>query len=218
MKLLVRYGKSGPARFGSHRDFARCFERGLRRAAIPMAYSSGFSPHPRISYINPAPTGAASQAEYLVIGLSQIANSEEIRTRLDAAMPGGFPILEVTPFTNQQFNTSLWKVNLTGVEPARLTQAISEFQSADQVMVSRQVKAGLRTFNVKPPVHCLQSWPVMDGWSTLTMIISHTEPLIRPDDVLAGLLPSNPPDSHLVTRLVQSDKITVSLSHLTNQG
>ena len=49
-RLRIRYAKRGTARFTSHRDFARAFERALNRAHIPMAYSSGFSPHPRISY------------------------------------------------------------------------------------------------------------------------------------------------------------------------
>ena len=61
-RLRVRYAKRGRARFTSHRDFSRAFERALRRAAVPMAYSSGFNPHPRISYAGAAPTGAAPPA------------------------------------------------------------------------------------------------------------------------------------------------------------
>ena len=68
--LRLRYARRGRARFTSHRDFSRAFERALRRAEVPMAYSSGFSPHPRISYANAAPTGAASEAEFLEIGLT----------------------------------------------------------------------------------------------------------------------------------------------------
>ena len=72
-RLRVKYAKRGRARFTSHRDFGRAFERALRRAGVPMAYSSGFSPHPRISYANASPTGAASEAEYLEIGLAEVA-------------------------------------------------------------------------------------------------------------------------------------------------
>ena len=60
-RLRVQYAKRGRARFASHRDFGRAFERALRRAGIPMAFSSGFSPHPRISYANASPTGAATR-------------------------------------------------------------------------------------------------------------------------------------------------------------
>ena len=70
-RLRVRYAKRGRLRFTSHRDFSRAFERAVVRARVPMAYSSGFNPHPRISYAGASPTGAASEAEYLEIGLAQ---------------------------------------------------------------------------------------------------------------------------------------------------
>jgi radical SAM-linked protein len=61
-RLRIRYAKRGRLRFTSHRDFSRAFERAVARARIPVAYSSGFNPHPRISYAGAAPTGAASEA------------------------------------------------------------------------------------------------------------------------------------------------------------
>ena len=61
---------AGRLRFTSHRDFQRAFERALRRAALPMAYSAGFSPHPKISYVGAAPTGTASEAEYLELAVT----------------------------------------------------------------------------------------------------------------------------------------------------
>ena len=72
-RLRLRYAKRGRLRFASHRDFQRSFERALRRAAVPMAYSAGFTPHPKVSYANAAPTGTASEAEYLEIGLAENA-------------------------------------------------------------------------------------------------------------------------------------------------
>ena len=68
-RIRIRYAKRGPLRFTSHRDFARAFERAVRRAGVPIAFSQGFTPHPKISYASAAPTGAASEAEYLEIGL-----------------------------------------------------------------------------------------------------------------------------------------------------
>ena len=89
-RLRVRYAKRGRARFASHRDFGRAFERALRRAGVPMAYSSGFSPHPRISYANAAPTGAASEAEYLEIGLAERRDPEQVRRRWMPPFPRGW--------------------------------------------------------------------------------------------------------------------------------
>ena len=70
-KLRIRYAKRGRLRFASHRDLARTLERALRRAQVPMAFSAGFTPHPKISYLGAAPTGAASEAGYVEIGLAE---------------------------------------------------------------------------------------------------------------------------------------------------
>src|SRR5205085_2450331 len=80
-RIRLRYAKRGPLRFTSHRDFARAFERALHRAGVPIAYSQGFSPHPKVSYASASPTGAASGAEYLEIGLrarAAVARSEAV--------------------------------------------------------------------------------------------------------------------------------------------
>ncbi|MBI2244787.1 MAG: DUF2344 domain-containing protein, partial [Nocardioides sp.] len=84
-RLRIRYAKRGRLRFTSHRDFSRAFERAVFRARVPMAYSSGFNPHPRISYAGAAPTGSASEAEYLEIGLAEVRDPATVRAALEEA-------------------------------------------------------------------------------------------------------------------------------------
>ena len=126
--LRVKYAKRGRARFTSHRDFGRAFERALRRAAVPMAYSSGFSPHPRISYPNASPTGAASEAEYLEIGLAVPCDPDKVRDALDAALPSGLHVVEVAVARPgalaEQLTGSHWEVDLAGLSAATLQAAI----------------------------------------------------------------------------------------------
>ena len=118
-RVRIRYAKRGRLRFTSHRDFARAFERALRRANVPMAYSAGFTPHPKVSYAGAAPTGAASEAEYLEIGLARDVDVEELRNRLDAALPPGLDILDVVPAGSgalaDRIEAALWRVELPGV-------------------------------------------------------------------------------------------------------
>ena len=137
-RLRIKYAKRGRARFASHRDFARAFERALRRAGVPMAYTSGYSPHPRISYANAAPTGAASEAEYLEIGLAQVADPERVRTELDAALPDGLDVLaaEVAPAgaLADQLTGSRWRIDLDGMAPTCSTGP----SSASSARVSRR--------------------------------------------------------------------------------
>src|SRR5438270_13788686 len=94
-RLRLRYAKRGRARFTSHRDFQRAFERALRRAGVPMAYSAGFSPHPKISYAGAAPTGVASEAEHLEIGVAERCEPARVRDVLDACLPPGLGGREV---------------------------------------------------------------------------------------------------------------------------
>ena len=204
--LRVRYAKRGRARFTSHRDFGRAFERALRRATVPMAYTSGFSPHPRISYPNASPTGAASEAEYLEIGLAVACDPAKVRDALDAALPPGLDVVEVSVARPgalaEELTGSRWQVDLAGLSTATLKTARDEFLAKDVVLVERMTKNGLREFDARAAVVALD---VEDG--RLTMTLAHQVPLVRPDDVLAGLrvaspefAPKEPP---VVTRLIQ---------------
>ena len=113
----MRYAKRGRLRFTSHRDFSRAFERALVRAQIPMAYSSGFNPHPRISYAGASPTGAASEAEYLEIGLAEIVDPDRLSDDLDRALPDGLDVLEVVPAAPgslaDRLEASRWQIDVS---------------------------------------------------------------------------------------------------------
>jgi radical SAM-linked protein len=204
-RLRVRYAKRGRARFLSSRDFSRALERGLRRARVPMAYSSGFSPHPRISYANSVPTGAASEAEYLEIGLAEACDPEKVRAALNAAMPAGLDILEVvsaspTPLSDV-LTGSVWQIDLAGVSDAVLERAVSEFLAAPSVPVERMTKNGLREFDARSTVMSLSI-----DQASLQLMTSHSAPLVRPDDVVAALsrlVPAFRPTHVLFTRLRQ---------------
>jgi radical SAM-linked protein len=205
-RLRVRYAKRGRARFTSHRDFGRAFERALRRAGVPMAYSSGFSPHPRISYANAAPTGAASEAEYLEIGLAAPCDPAQVQAALDAALPPGLDIVEVVTAPPgalaEQLTGSRWQAALVGVGPADRRAAVDRFLAEQEVMVTRMTKNGLRTFDARDAVVGLEVTE-----SGLSMTLAHGEPLVRPDDVLAALatvwLDFAPSEVPVLTRISQ---------------
>jgi len=184
-RLRIRYAKRGRLRFTSHRDFSRAFERALVRAAIPMAYSSGFNPHPRISYAGASPTGAASEAEYLEIGLSARTDPDDVRRDLDAAMPDGLDVVAVAESPGgalaELLTASRWRLD-TEADPAALAEAVRAFLATDSVLVERMTKKGVREFDCRAAVHTLAA----DGPS-LDLVLHHTVPAVRPDDVLTGL-------------------------------
>ncbi len=194
-RLRIRYAKRGRLRFTSHRDFARAFERAVRRAGVPIAFSSGFSPHPKISYANASPTGAATEAEYLEIGLTRETDPESVRASLDASLPPGLDIVEVVVSAGHgsladQLEASEWSIELPGVEVAEAARAVESFLAADAVEVERMSKRGMRTFDARADVLVLETRSAAGGGqpcAILRVVIRHDTPSVRPDDVLAGL-------------------------------
>jgi radical SAM-linked protein len=221
-RVRIRYAKRGRLRFTSHRDFARAFERALRRAEVPMAYSAGFTPHPKISYVGAAPTGTASEAEYLEIGLARSVNLGELRTRLDAALPPGLDILDAVPAgagsLADRIEASLWRIELPGVPPEAARAAADAFAAHEQIAVERLTKDGRRRLDVRAPVlsmgvvEAVADAPhVADGErgdvrAILDVVVRQVTPTVRPDDLVAalhdvaGLAPAGPPRA---TRLAQ---------------
>ncbi len=173
-RLRIRYAKRGRLRFTSHRDFSRAFERAVFRARIPMAYSSGFNPHPRISYAGAAPTGSASEAEYLEIALAQVVDPAAVHAELEEALPPGLDVLQ------------RWSIDVTSA-PDVTAAAVEGFLAHDSVLVERMTKKGLREFDCRAAVVSLGLAP-HEGGTRLDLVLRHaTTPAVRPDDVLRGL-------------------------------
>jgi len=193
-KIRIRYAKRGRLRFTSHRDFGRAFERAVSRAGLPIAYSSGFNPHPRISYANAAPTGASSEAEYLEIGVTRECDPEQVRATLDEVLPDGLDIVDAVVASPgalaDRLEAGSWEVALTGVDVATAAEAVDVFLGRDVVEVERLTKKGVRSFDCRGAVVSLSARSgQVEGQecAILAMVLRHGTPAVRPDDILAGL-------------------------------
>jgi radical SAM-linked protein len=214
-------------RFASHRDVARVFERGVRRAGLPIAYSAGFTPHPRISYAGGAPTGVASEAEYLSLALTSRQAAAQVRERLNATLPDGIDVIDVMDDADGPgdhavlgaLEASQWRVVVPGVEPAAAERAVAGFLALSEAPVERLTDKGVRRLDARAAVVTLEVLDPADphdglravvtgvqDCAILRMVVLHTAPAVRPDDVLTalreqhGLVPSSPP---ITTRLAQ---------------
>jgi radical SAM-linked protein len=208
-RMRLRFAKRGRLRFLSHRDVARSFERAVRRAGVPVAHSHGFSPHPRMSWIGAAPTGTASEAEYVEIGLTRPVDPAELAAALDAALPDGLDVLaavvaEGAPLA-ERIEASRWFVELPGVAPAALRAALDALLAQESVVVERVTPSGRRTIDVRAALVRVdvQDAPAegtaqSDGAAAtppdragvcaiMTAVVRQTTPAVRPDDVLGAL-------------------------------
>jgi len=216
-RLRIRYAKRGRMRFTSHRDVARALERALRRAELPMAYSAGFSPHPKVSYAGASPTGVSSEAEYLEIALADRRDPDDVRRSLDAALPPGIDVVEVVeasgPSLGERIAASRWRVELREVSEAEVAAAVDRFLALQTAPVERLTKDGSRTVDARAAVISMSPGAPDAGETArnvpcaiLDLVVRHTTPAVRPDDVMTALrqaaaLPT--PVTPLVTRLAQ---------------
>jgi radical SAM-linked protein len=155
-----------------------------------MAYSAGFSPHPKISYANAAPTGVASEAEYVEIGVVQIVDPEKLLAVLDEVLPPGLDVLAVvearTPDFVARLEASHWRIELPDTTVAILEQALDSFMSESEVLVDRMTKSGIRTFDARTAV-IRANVELGADCAILQVVVRHGVPAVRPDDVLAAL-------------------------------
>ena len=207
-KLRLRYTKRGRLRFTSHRDIARAFERALRRAQVPMAYSAGFSPHPKISWVGAAPTGVASEAEYVEISVAERVDLARLQAALDESLPTGIDVVDVVEAPvgtslPDRVEASSWGIRLPQVPLETLHRAVGAFLTAESVPVTRLMKDGVRQLDARTAVVSMRaSWDdAGESCATLLMVVRHVTPAVRPDDVLSGLrsvadlVPPVPPEA-----------------------
>lgn len=208
-KLRIRYARRGRLRFSSTRDFARALERALRRAGVPMAFSAGFHPHPRISYANAAPTGVASEAEYFEISVTERVDPQRLKAALDEALPEGLDIEQVVEAgpgaLADRLEGSIWRIELPGATPEAVDAAAASLLAAERAEVTRTFKRGPKTFDVRAAVVRLTREPEGEC-AILRAVVRHTTPSVRPDDILTALRDVAgfvPPVPARVTRLAQ---------------
>jgi radical SAM-linked protein len=208
--LLVRYAKRGKMRFASHLDVARAFERGVRRSGLPIAYSAGFTPHPKISYAGGAPTGVASEAEYLSLTLTSRTEADDARERLNAALPDGIDVITVTEDSGglpaSRLTASEWQVALPGLPADDVVPVVKKFLALTEAPVERLTSKGLRRMDARAAVASLDVLDDPDAGCALRMVVRHTVPSVRPDDVLNALRDVSdvfPAEQPLMTRLAQ---------------
>lgn len=93
--LRLKYSKLGKVRFLGHRDVARLWERVLRRAGLPLVYTQGFSPHPKLAFGLALPVGWESTAEYLDVWTSAEVSSDDLKAAVSAVLPEGMDVERV---------------------------------------------------------------------------------------------------------------------------
>ncbi len=168
MRVRIRFAKLGKIRFTSQRDVARLWERALRRARLPLAYTEGFSPRPQLSFGLALPTGCESRAEYLDVALdgpraeAEGIDADALPGRLADVLPPGIDIMAVAPVERsadslQQVVTSCtWEMSFTGVSAEGLAAQVAALLASPSVLIMRERKGRQDQDDLRPSVLALR--------------------------------------------------------------
>jgi radical SAM-linked protein len=197
-KLRARFSKTGKVRFTSHRDVARIWERALRRAGLPVAYTEGFSPRPKLSFGLALSTGHESLGEYLDVNLRDDAPGGDVTCEafaelVEPALPVGMEIQAVVPLEagadslQQAVVSSTWHLELSGLAPSELAAAIERMLAAEEVVVTRERKGNEVTDDIRPCILDLQVLLPGAGFGTVEAELATQPRSLRPAELIAAL-------------------------------
>jgi len=161
MILRARFTKLGRIRWTSHRDVARMWERALRRVRMPIAYTQGFSPRPRLAFGLALPTGCESLAEYIDIAVSEPVDPPTLAGRLAGSFPEGVDVTAAAavdagaPSLQEAVSSCAWEMEVPGMTPGTLQEAVGRVLSADSLPLVRERKGRDVVDDLRPSVLAL---------------------------------------------------------------
>lgn len=191
--VRVRFTKRGKVRFVSHRDVARAFERAFRIEALPLAFTRGFSPRPKVSFGLALGVGHESIAEYLDVELAEPLVLDELPRALSGALPEGIDVTGVAALTDRapslQDAVSAVEVRLTLADLAAddLIRTVDEATVADALPVQTTRKGRAVVEDLRPAIRRIAVVTDDAGHPVVEAETSTSPRGIRPADLLLAL-------------------------------
>lgn len=191
MRVRITFTKQGALRYIGHLDLHRVWERAMRRADLPISYSQGFHPQPKISLAAALPLGFSSRAEVLDVRLNEDIPTEEIFTRLKDNLPPDIKVTDVQsvderlPALQTTVLSAAYDVHLTEpVDGSELTRRVEGLMNAEALIRERRGK----TYDLRPLIEMLSVITQADGKAWLKMTLAAREGATgRPEEVLSAL-------------------------------
>lgn len=178
MRLLMRFQKNEEVKYISHLDMQRLFQRALRRAKLPSAYSQGFNPHLLISFACALPVGVCSDAEYVEVQLEKFVHPLECMKRLNEVLPTGVRIINaIEPdeaYPNVASVIILAEYTFIPEKDGDYSDTLKNILKKDTIEIEKKTKKGMAFVNVRPMIHRLS---FVDGVIKATLSCSNSENL-----------------------------------------
>lgn len=218
MKVRIKFSKVGPMKFVGHLDTMRYFQKAIRRAELPIAYSGGYSPHMIMSFAAPLGVGTESLGEYFDMELTDTMLTAEIASRLDAQMADGVRVLSARQVEDGKASKAMSLVAAAdylvtfreGKEPEiSWKEKIEEFLARPEILVTKKTKKSEKEVDIRPYIYKMELQGDGIFYSLASASANYTKPETVTDTFFAWLGEELKPFAYMVKRLeVYADKGT----------
>lgn len=154
MVVRLKYEKNDPVKFISHLDTIRVFERAMRRASLPVAFTKGFTPRPKFSFASALSVGITSSCELMDVEFNETISVDEIVTRLNSTLPNGFKVVKAgVPDENIQLsmiNYAIYAIKLVyeDISKEDLENAIKDLLDREEIIIEKKSKGKVKKKNI----------------------------------------------------------------------
>jgi radical SAM-linked protein len=199
-KYLLVFEKGESVRWLSHLDIHRTFERAIRRAALPIAFSQGFNPRERLSFVSALSTGVTGSEELLVLEFTAPREPQTITTDLNAVLPNGIRIRHSEEIADAEVKLIPKEIDraeyrvvcgcATTTTPESVHRAVNQLLQQDEVIIQREKEGRVRNINIRPSLYTLSLLPERENEQRLTlcMILGQGEGgTVRPAEIVTAL-------------------------------
>jgi radical SAM-linked protein len=165
LKVRVKFAKEGAMKFIGHLDTMRYFQKAIRRAKLPIAYSGGFSPHMIMSFAAPLGVGVTSSGEYFDMELTERISSKEMEEALGKAMADEMKVISIREIPDGKASACMSLVAAAdytvrfreGKEPElEWKEKLDEFFHQDSIVIMRKTKRSEKETDIRPWMYQLE--------------------------------------------------------------
>lgn len=175
MKLRMKFEKGRPVMFISHLDMMRTFGRALRRADLPVAFTQGFNPRPKITFTPALSVGIVSSSEYMDVELYEEVSVKEVTVRLNRVLPDGLRIIKAgivdgnTPLSMLNGAMYMVELDLDTLNLQELKNSIKMLSCREEIIVEKTTKSGTKLVNIAPLIYKID---FLDNDSSVRLVMS----------------------------------------------
>jgi len=190
MKLRLRYSRHGKIRFISHRDTARLMERAFRVEKLPVTYTEGFSPRPKLAFGLALTVAHESEAEYLDLDLVTPVELDGLAERLTVALPDGLSVDAVVPLEPRSMSLQQaivccgWRIEVIGAPINDVTNAVAALLAAPERELERERKGKTTVVDVRPAVISVEVHGETTNGVQLYAVLANGELTLRPSELV----------------------------------